>query len=162
RRCARPGARSRAGRSASTCRSLRPVSRELPSFDLIVATVGRTEELVRFLDSLGEQDDIAIRVIVVDQNEDDRLAPVLAGRTLPIERVRSARGLSRARNAGLELVEADVVAFPDDDCTYPHGLLPALARRFADDPSLDGLSGRVEDETGDGSPSWEEAPATID
>ena len=47
---------------------------------------------------------------------------------LPIAR-RAPLGLSRARNVGLGRVEADVVAFPDDDCTYSPGLL----RRSASD-----------------------------
>ena len=99
------------------------MSREPPSFDLVVATVGRTDELGRLLDSLAAQDYERLRVVVVDQNDDERLAPILAGRALQLEHVRSVRGLSRARNAGLRLIEGDVVAFPDDDCTYPHGLL---------------------------------------
>ena len=64
-----------------------------------------------------------MRVLVVDQNEDERVAPILA--SSPVEVVRSAlrRGLSRARNVALPRLEADVVAFPDDDCVYPPGLL---------------------------------------
>ncbi len=43
--------------------------------------------------------------------------------------LRSARGLSRARNVGLAHVAAPIVAFPDDDCLYPPR--PARARRAA-------------------------------
>jgi len=91
------------------------VSRELPSFDLVVATVGRTDELGRLLDSIAAQEYGPLRVVVVDQNDDERLAPILAGRALELEHVRSPLGLARARNAGLEVLERDVVAFPDDD-----------------------------------------------
>jgi GT2 family glycosyltransferase len=135
------------------CRSLRRVSRELPSFDLVVATVGRTDELARLLDSIAAQEYHRLRVIVVDQNADGRVAELIAGRN-PVEHVRSERGLSRARNAALPLLEADLVAFPDDDCVYPLGLLGKVAAGLAGDPSLDGLAGRAEDELGASSASW--------
>jgi hypothetical protein len=44
------------------------VSQHTPSFDLVVATVGRTEELGQLLDSVESQQHGATRVIVVDQN----------------------------------------------------------------------------------------------
>ena len=56
--------------------------------------------------------------------------------------MRSRRGLSRARNAALPSLSADVVAFPDDDCLYAPDLLARVAERFAADPGLDGLGGR--------------------
>jgi glycosyltransferase involved in cell wall biosynthesis len=137
------------------------VSRELPSFDLVVATVSRTDELGRFLDAVEAQSYERVRVIVVDQNDDERIAEIVRDRALELEYVRSARGLSRARNAGLRLVRADLVAFPDDDCAYPEGLLRRVAERLATDPELDGLSGRVEDADGRSSRSWKSDAATL-
>jgi glycosyltransferase involved in cell wall biosynthesis len=58
---------------------------------------------------------------------------------LRTERVRAPRGLSRARNAALPHVQAEVVAFPDDDCIYPPDLLERVAARIDD---LDGVTGR--------------------
>jgi GT2 family glycosyltransferase len=136
------------------------VSRELPSFDLVVATVGRSDDFARFLESVEAQRYERVRVIVVDQNEDDRVGDVLTGRDLPIEHVRSKPGLSRARNAGLDLVAADLVAFPDDDCVYPPGLLIRVAQRLSSS-RLDGLVGRTEDHEGRSSPSWKRDPAVL-
>jgi GT2 family glycosyltransferase len=130
------------------------VSQRSPSFDLVVATVGRTEELGRFLDSLAAQGYPDVRAIVVDQNEDARLDAVVEGRPFPVERIRSGKGLSRARNAGLTLVEADLVAFPDDDCVYPPGLLARVAARLDADAGLAGLTGRAEDRHGRSAASW--------
>ena len=138
------------------------MSRELPSFDLVVATVGRSEELERLLGSLEAQQYPHLTVVVVDQNEDERLTPVLAGRALEVRHIHTARGLARARNAGLELVEGDVVAFPDDDCTYPAGLLAEVARRLVADETLGGISGRVEDESGASSVAWKRDAADLD
>jgi GT2 family glycosyltransferase len=133
-------------------------SPELPSFDLVLATVDRTEEPERLLTSLERQTHHAFRVVLVDQNEDERLADLVRRHpSLAIERVKANRGLSRARNAGLARVEAQLVGFPDDDCVYPDDLLERVARRFAADPSLGGVSGRAADPSGRSSQSW---PAT--
>lgn len=130
------------------------MSRELPSFDLVVATVDRTDDLGNLLDSLEAQQYDRLRVIVVDQNEDDRVAPFLEGRALRLERIRAGRGLSHARNTALAGLEADIVAFPDDDCVYPEGTLERVGRRFAADQELSGITGRAGDEHGRSSPSW--------
>jgi glycosyltransferase involved in cell wall biosynthesis len=133
-----------------------------PRFDLIVATVGRVDELGRLLDSLEQQTHRNFRVLVVDQNDDDRLVPVLEPRApLELVRLRSARGLSCARNVALALVDADVVAFPDDDCVYSSDLLECVARRLAARPELDGLTGREVDEHGRSSPSWRRDQALL-
>jgi glycosyltransferase involved in cell wall biosynthesis len=130
------------------------VPRELPSFDLVVATVGRTDELARFFDSLAVQDSPRTRVLLVDQNEDERLEPILAAAPVEVVHLRSTRGLSRARNVGLTRVQADIVAFPDDDCVYPPRLLQRVGERLAATPELDGLTGRAEGFDGRASASW--------
>jgi GT2 family glycosyltransferase len=137
------------------------VSQAPPSFDFVVATVGRTDELARFLDSVAAQGYAAVRVIVVDQNEDARLDAVVGGRTYRIDRIRGPLGLSRARNAGLALVEADLVAFPDDDCVYPPGLLAAAAERLGPGSGLAGLTGRAEDASGMSAASWKDERAIL-
>jgi glycosyltransferase involved in cell wall biosynthesis len=137
------------------------VSGELPSFDLVVATVGRVDELARFLDSLVGQTHRRIRVIVVDQNPDDRLNGALDGVGLDILRLRSEPGLSRARNVALDHLTTDLVAFPDDDCVYPADLLERVARRLAKEPALDGVTGRAVDEAGRSAPSWERDAAAL-
>jgi glycosyltransferase involved in cell wall biosynthesis len=137
-------------------------SGELPSFDLIVATVDRVEQLERRFASLDRQTHRRFRLLLIDQNEDDRLDQLLGDHSaLDVQRLRSARGLSRARNAALPRVAADIVAFPDDDCTYPPDLLERVARRFAEDGRLDGLTGRAADVHGHSSPSWENAAARL-
>jgi GT2 family glycosyltransferase len=118
------------------------VARDL-RFDLVVATVDRSEDLAALLDALAAQTHRLFRVIVVDQNEDDRLAVLLEAQAgLDVLRLRSARGLSRARNVALPHLTADLVAFPDDDCLYPPDLLARVAARFDAEPALGGLSGR--------------------
>jgi GT2 family glycosyltransferase len=110
------------------------------TFDLVVATVDRVEELDRLFTSLDEQTHPQLRVLLADQNDDDRLSRIVAAHpSLCVERFPAPRGLSRARNAAIARLQADAVAFPDDDCVYPPDLLERVARRLAD---LDGVTGR--------------------
>jgi glycosyltransferase involved in cell wall biosynthesis len=124
------------------------------TFDLVVASVDRVAELHRLLASLDRQTHENFRVLLVDQNDDDRLAELQS--PLRIERLRAPRGLARARNVALRRLEADLVAFPDDDCEYPPDLLERVAGKFAGDPDLDGLTGRADD-----SPHWKTDPARL-
>jgi len=131
----------------------------LPSFDLVVATVDRVEELGRLLDSLEAQTHRDFRVLLIDQNGDDRIEPIVGERAFDVVRLHAERGLSRARNAALGEIHADLVAFPDDDCTLAPDLLAEVARRLSG--SLDGLTGRAVDGTGRSSSSWAQTPAML-
>jgi glycosyltransferase involved in cell wall biosynthesis len=98
---------------------------------LIVATINRVAELDRFLCSLKDQSYPDFEVIVVDQNSDNRLAPLLSRHArLVIQHLRSERGLSRARNAGLMVARGDIIAIPDDDCWYSKHLLASVTGWF--------------------------------
>ena len=113
---------------------------------LIVATYNRVEELERLLASLDAQAYRDFEVIVVDQNPDDRLIPVLQRHSrLTIRHVRSEIGVSRARNAGLRLFEGELVAFPDDDCWYSNDLLEQVVRWFEQHPDYDGVLAGMRD-----------------
>jgi len=137
------------------------VKRELPSFDLVVATVSRVEALEHFLTSLDFQTHRRFRVIVVDQNTDHRLDRVLEATGFDVLHLRSEPGLSRARNVGLRRATADVIAFPDDDCAYEQGLLAHVGGLLAGEPGLDGMTGRSVDRGGRSSPSWEQDAAVL-
>lgn len=135
---------------------------ELPSFDLVVATLGRAAELDRLLDSLERQTHTRFVVYVIDQNADDRLQAVLAAhRDLDIAHHRSPPGLSRARNVAVPHLGASVVAFPDDDCVYPDDLLERVARTLRARRDLDGLAGRVVDENGAAAAGWKPDSALL-
>jgi len=113
-------------------------------FSLVLATLGRTNELANFLVHLNCQSYRNFELIVVDQNHDDRLIPILAPYSsyFQIKHLRAARGLSHARNIGLQHVSGDVVAFPDDDCWYQPQVLERVATNLDARPDWDGLTGR--------------------
>lgn len=117
-------------------------------FSLIVPTLNRVQELERFFQSLSIQDYTKFEVIVVDQNDDDRLDNLIQNyqQEFPILHLReSIRGLSRARNIALPYAKGDFIAFPDDDCIYSQGLLKKVARFFDLYPQWDGLVSRIFD-----------------
>ncbi len=92
-------------------------------------------------------------IVVVDHN------PVLQSRLaeqLPDVRVvanRNERGLSGARNTGVELTDADVVVFLDDDAAAQPGWLEGLARHYSD-PDVLGVGGRIDPWWATERPAW--------
>ena len=106
-------------------------------FSLVMATLGRSVEIERLFNSLVNQTYKNFEVIVVDQNEDDRVVKLVEQfrDRLEFVYVHSEKGLSRARNVGLKHIHGDLVAFPDDDCWYHPDVLAHVAGRFAAAPS---------------------------
>lgn len=134
-------------------------------FSLILGTIERSDELNYILASLSTQTYQNFELIVVDQNPDERLTPILTPYRdkFPIVHLRSRRGLSKAKNLGLAHVSGDVIGFPDDNCQYPSDLLEKVARFFAEHPEIDGLTGRSMDEDGrDSNGTYPTEPGSID
>jgi glycosyltransferase involved in cell wall biosynthesis len=138
---------------------------DAPGFSLVIATLGRTAELALALASLQNQGDIDLETIIVDQNADDRLVPIIApySAALSIRHIRAPiRNSAYARNVGLVHCRGDIVGFPDDDCLYPPGLLARIADEFARDPGLGVLTGTARTASGAiGSGRWSPARAPI-
>lgn len=109
---------------------------------LVLATLGRVDELHRFIDGLAVQTMADYELIVVDQNTDERLLPLIAQaqqRGLAVSHLRSAPGLSLARNLGLHQAQGEVIAFPDDDCWYEPDTLAQVAQALQAQPECDGV-----------------------
>lgn len=124
----------------------------VPLLSLVVATLGRTVELNTLFDSLEAQSLHDFELVVVDQNDDDRLVDLIAARAdrLTIRHLRTPheRGLSRARNRGWRIARGRILLFPDDDCWYPATFL-ADAIALMDKWQCDVLAGRAARETGE-------------
>jgi glycosyltransferase involved in cell wall biosynthesis len=133
----------------------------MPRFSLVLATLGRTSEVECFLASLQAQSSGDVQLIVVDQNEDDRLVPILSRWSAQLNatkvcgeggidllHIRSEPGLSRARNVGLSHCTGEIVAFPDDDCMYPPDTLSNVSDWFRNHPGYDILSLTSRDQSG--------------
>lgn len=121
-------------------------------FSLIMPTLGRRAEVVLFLQSLKQQTFSDFELIVVDQNEDSFLQPIIAEyhSDFKIVYIKSLkRGLSLNRNEGLKHAQGNIVAFPDDDCVYQPDTL-AVADRFFSNESYRILTMNTKDQHGSG------------
>jgi glycosyltransferase involved in cell wall biosynthesis len=128
-----------------------------PQASVIVPSIGRTAEAARLLDSLCRQTCPDFQVVLVDQNADDRLVPLVEqfGALIPIQHIRSKTvGASRARNAGLADCVGEVILWPDDDSWYPHDLVERVLTFFEIHPGAAGTIGILVDETGKAHTRW--------
>jgi glycosyltransferase involved in cell wall biosynthesis len=112
-------------------------------FSLIMATYGRDTVLLDFFESLKNQDHGNFELIVVDQNPDDRVEKICERCSwFEIKYFKTdQQNLSHARNIGLKHASGDIIAFPDDDCTYPPDLLSKVNLRFVENPEFAVLTG---------------------
>lgn len=123
---------------------------QTPLISLVVPTRGRTHQLTRLLDSLSLQDYENFDLLIVDQNEDDRLEEIVQQqRKFRARRIHcpGEQGSSRGRNIGWKAAQGKLIIFPDDDCWYPPWLLSRAASELN---SLDAdiVTGRAADMTG--------------
>lgn len=132
-------------------------------FSLIVATIGRSIELHRLLESIRLQGYRDLEVIVVDQNPDDRAARVVEAfhGQINLVRIVSRPGATRARNAGMAVATGDIVGFPDDDCWYPLDLLDRIADFLARRSNWDGVIGHTVDASGRTTLPWRDSAGPL-
>jgi glycosyltransferase involved in cell wall biosynthesis len=120
-------------------------------FSLVVPTVGRPVDLLRFLDHLRlqfgrELSPRQVELIVVDQSGRSETRELLAEQDTEFEILHlemAGRGASRARNYGWAFARGEIITFPDDDCHYPAGFLREVLRKF-DEPEIDAIIARVD------------------
>ena len=117
---------------------------------LIVATLGRYDEVERLLTSLAQQtiDHRRLEIVIVDQNDSIDLTPIIAqfSRHLTISHIRStAHGVAANRNKGLTIAKGGIVGFPDDDCTYYADTLERVFDHYQQKPDSVLLLGSVYD-----------------
>lgn len=88
-----------------------------------------------------------LELIVVDNNSTDRTQAVVTGFALQDPRVRYVfepqQGLSFARNAGISVARAPLIAFTDDDVRVDPQWAAAIVRAFREHPRADMVGGRV-------------------
>ena len=121
----------------------------MPRFSLVVPTLGRTTEVAELFASIVNQNRSDVELIVVDQNDDDRVVPLVEALPDHILRLHlrlKEKNVSAARNAGLAASSGDIIAFPDDDCWYPPNLLNRVDAWFSENPEYSVLAvGAIDD-----------------
>lgn len=118
---------------------------EKTKFSLVLCTVGEFVYVENLLNSLVRQNYKKFEVILIDQNQDDRLYCLIDkfSKSLSIVYVKSDIGLSLARNVGISYASGDVISFPDDDCIYPENLLLNVSKEI-ENKNISGLVIRAE------------------
>lgn len=115
-------------------------------FSLIVTTINKDQELIRFFESLSRQvgiDLANIEVIFIDQgNNKDTLRVLNREINVKYKKIQLS-SLSKARNEGLKLVSGEIIAFPDDDCWYSEKLLLEVYKNI--DSNCDAVCFNVKD-----------------
>lgn len=109
----------------------------MPFFSLIIATLdNRPFEFRRLLDSLKNQTFKDFELIVISQGNDSFTKIMLNECGLRFFHFHSSiKGLSIARNIGLEHVHGHYVSISDDDCWYPIDALEKVHKTFLFNPS---------------------------
>ncbi len=121
------------------------------TISVVIPTRNRAEHLKRLLESLTRcalPPDGDVEVVVADNGSQDHTRTVIElFSTIAPFTVRSVYeptpGVSRARNAGLEIARGSIVAFLDDDCQVATDWLVSIVKVFAEFPQLTGFFGRV-------------------
>ncbi|GAA3633363.1 hypothetical protein GCM10022200_15580 [Microbacterium awajiense] len=114
---------------------------------VIVCTRNRPEYLDNALRAISAATPSETEVIVVDSGSDDDRTRVIAQRG-GATYVRSERGLSIARNAGLAASARPLVMFTDDDCLPTSGWIERAVSGFGD-LRTGAVTGRMLDHTSD-------------
>ena len=116
------------------------------SYGVVVLTMGkRRADLQRGLESLLEQQDVELDIVVVGNGwQPTGLPEGVRAHGLPTN-----LGIPAGRNAGVDLVSGDLLFFLDDDARLPGPtVLAELAALFAADPTLGLVQPRVVDPEG--------------
>lgn len=99
---------------------------------IIVPTLGaRKECFKRLIESLENQSNVEIELIVVSQENHHIIADILENSNLNVQHLKiDKKGLSIARNEGMKYVKGNIVTFGDDDCWYPKGIFNEIEKTF--------------------------------
>lgn len=107
------------------------------SVSVVIPTHDRPDLLRRTLRSVLAQRDVAIEVLVVDDGSGPATAAAveaMADDRITLLRHASVRGVSQARNTGIEAASGEWLAFVDDDDLFAPDKLSAQLAAMAGDP----------------------------
>jgi glycosyltransferase involved in cell wall biosynthesis len=134
-----------------------PVVRANPVVSVVICayTTERWDNLLAAIASVDQQHDRASLeiVVVIDHNPPLLEKMAAAGLDVRLTGNVEARGLSGARNSGVQLASGQIVAFLDDDAIADPGWLEALVTTY-DDPSVAGAGGAIRPLWETGRPWW--------
>lgn len=117
---------------------------------MIMATLGRRDDLDRLFRSLTNQTFDDFELIIIDQNRDgliDNIVTRYENKFKIVHIKTEIKGLSRARNIGIAHAIGDIICFPDDDCWLGANTLKQVESKFRVD-NIDAITIRALDQNG--------------
>jgi glycosyltransferase involved in cell wall biosynthesis len=131
-----------------------------PAVSVVLPTYNRAATLRQALESvLAQRTGRAYEVLVVDNNSTDdtraQIERVIADGACNVRYVIEERqGVSSARNAGIAVARAPIIAFLDDDIRVEPDWIDTICRVLAARPDVDCVGGKVLPLWGGTPPSW--------
>lgn len=119
----------------------------MEKISIIIPTIKRKEELDKLLFSIQEQHYPNLEVIIVDQNKQEIVKPIIQKyeMVLNIKQYRvNFKGAAKARNYGFKKARGSIINFTDDDAELSTNLLMDIQEIFAH-KEMDALFGKVTD-----------------
>src|SRR6202042_315012 len=118
---------------------------QAPAVSVVIPTRNRAGYLAVTLSSLARQElDRPYEVLVVDDGSSDRTGEVVHAAGVRYIHEELAHGLNAARNTGVRMSAAPLIAFLDDDVDVPAGWLRALADGADRHPDADAVGGPIQ------------------
>jgi len=134
----------------------------LPDLSVVIPTYNRPDDLERVLDGLMRQEagGVTYEVIVVDNKSCEVTRAVVdrtvaRGTPVSLRYIREPRqGVSYARNTGVSIARASLIAFLDDDGVPVPTWVREITRAFDEYPDVDCIGCRVRPVWSTPPPSW--------
>ncbi len=114
-----------------------------PSLSVVVCCYNGAEKLQTCLEALTRQRQ-KVDILIVDDGSTDDTARVARSFGCSVIRHEYNRGVSAARNTGLNQANSDVVAYCDDDCVAPIDWTERLLAAWRANPDVTVMGGMVE------------------
>lgn len=132
-----------------------------PDISAVIGTYNRCELLGDAIERILSQqaDGLCFELIVVDNNSTDQTRQVVEsfiarGHSQVRYLFEGQQGVSHARNAGIAVARAPIIAFTDDDVRVAPDWLATIKHTFDQHPEVDMVGGKVLPQWSSPPPSW--------
>lgn len=112
---------------------------------VVVSTINRPKKIAGCLSSILDSTYTNFEIIVVDQSNNSKTKNVikkLSTKKICYHRIKH-RGLSRARNFGIQKARGNTIAFTDDDCIVHKSWLETIRKAFQSNKDAVGVFGKT-------------------